>query len=140
MDRRLFVKQSCTMCVAIGAGLVIGSISSCATLPVYKTAIADNKLSIPETLFANSDFQIIQPKDFFYNIGLRKEQGGSYTALLLKCTHHDNQLIAMGNGFKCNLHGSVFDNEGQVTVGPARAALHKYHTEVLAGQIIIHIS
>ncbi|MDB5154973.1 MAG: Rieske (2Fe-2S) protein [Mucilaginibacter sp.] len=128
------------MCLAVGAGMVIGSLSSCATLPIYKTATADNKVSVPISLFAQSDFQIIQLKDFFYNIGLRKEKDGAYTALLLRCTHADNQLTPMGNGFKCNLHGSAFDKEGQVTQGPAEHSLKKYQTEVIADQIIIHLT
>ncbi len=140
MDRRNFVKQSCTVCLAVGAGMVVGSVSSCATLPVYKTTIANNKISVPVSLFAQSDFQIIQPKDFFYNIGLRKESDGTYIALLLRCTHADNQLIATGKGFKCNLHGSAFDPQGQVTQGPAERSLKRYQTEVMANQIIIHLT
>jgi Rieske Fe-S protein len=128
------------MCLAIGAGMVIGSLSSCATLPVYKTAASNNKVSVPVSLFAQSNFQIIQPKDFYYNIGLRKEQDGTYTALLLRCTHADNQLVSTGNGFKCNLHGSAFDQEGKVTQGPAERSLKKYQTEIISDQIIIHLS
>lgn len=140
MDRRNFVKQSCTICLAAGAGMMIGSLSSCATLPVYKTTMADNKVIVPVSLFAQSDFQVIQPKDLFYNIGLQKEKDGSYTALLLRCTHADNQLMPTGNGFKCNLHGSAFNKEGQVTQGPAEHSLKKYQTEVISNQIIIHLS
>lgn len=129
------------MCLAVGAGLVAASsLSSCATLPVYKTTVANNKVTVPVSLFAQSDFQVIQPKDLFYNIGLRKEKDGTYTALLLRCTHADNQLISTGNGFKCNLHGSTFDKEGQVTQGPAERALKKYQTEIIADHIIIHLS
>src|ERR1700748_3082618 len=140
MDRRSFVKQSCTMCLAVGAGMVIGSLSSCATLPVYKTTAANNKVSVPVSLFAQSDFQIIQSKGLYYNIGLRKESNGSYTALLLRCTHADNQLTPTGNGFTCSLHGSAFDNEGHVTQGPAERPLKKYPTQVESNQIIIQIS
>ena len=140
MDRRNFVKQSCTICLAAGAGMMSGSLSSCATLPVYKTTMADNKVIVPVSLFAQSDFQVIQPKDLFYNIGLQKEKDGSYTALLLRCTHADNQLMPTGNGFKCNLHGSAFNKEGQVTQGPAEHSLKKYQTEVISNQIIIHLS
>jgi Rieske Fe-S protein len=128
------------MCLAVGAGMVIGSLSSCATLPVYKTVTANNKISVPVSLFTQNNFQIIQPKDFYYNIGLRKEPDGTYTALLLRCTHADNQLTAMDNGFKCNLHGSAFDKEGKVTQGPAEHALKRYPTEVVSDQIIIHLS
>lgn len=128
------------MCLAIGAGMVVGSLSSCAALPVYKTAINDNKVTVPTDLFANSNFQVIQPQKLYYNIGLSKEADGTYTALLLRCTHADNQLTPTGNGFTCNLHGSKFDHEGHVTNGPAARDLKKYRTEVVSNQIIIHLT
>lgn len=140
MERRKFLKQSCTFCLAAGAGLVIGSFSSCSTLPLYQTSIINNKVSVPLALFAQSGLQIIQPKNSYYNIALKKEENGTFTALLLKCTHADNQLNATGNGFKCNLHGSTFDQEGQVTKGPAQRALKQYPTEIINGQIIIHLT
>src|SRR5271154_1661208 len=102
MDRRKFVKQSCTLCLAVSSGMLVGSLASCASaLPVYKTDMANNKVSVPVSLFTNSDFQVIQPKNMYYNIGLKKEKDGTYTALLLRCTHADNQLTPTGNGFKC---------------------------------------
>jgi Rieske Fe-S protein len=142
MDRRKFVKQSCTACLAVSAGMVIGSLSSCATLPAYKTTIADHKVIVPVDLFANSNFQLIQPKNLYYNIGLRKEADGTYTALLLRCTHADNQLVPSGNGngFTCNLHGSKFNQEGAVTNGPAERGLKRYPTQVVSNQIIINIA
>lgn len=141
MDRRKFVKQSCTVCLAVSAGMVIGSLSSCATLPVYKTAVANKQVSVPTALFAQSNFQLIQPQGMYYNIGLRKEDDGTYTALLLRCTHADNQLTAAGNnGFTCNLHGSQFDKEGHVTHGPAERDLKKYPTQIVSNQIIINLS
>jgi nitrite reductase/ring-hydroxylating ferredoxin subunit len=142
MDRRKFVKQSCTACLAVSAGMMITSLSSCATLPTYKAAIADHKVAVPLDLFANSNFQLIQPKGMYYNIGLRKEADGTYTALLLRCTHADNQLVASANGtgYTCNLHGSKFNQEGQVTNGPADRALKKYPTQVESNQIIINIA
>jgi Rieske Fe-S protein len=141
MDRRKFVKQTCSLCMAAGAGMLVGSLASCgAALPVYKTTVTDNKIAVPVSLFASSDFQLIQPKSLYYNIGLKKEKDGSYTALLLRCTHADNQLTPTGNGFKCTLHGSAFDNEGRVTIGPAERPLKKYPTQIESDQIIIHIS
>lgn len=141
MDRRKFVKQSCSVCLAVGSGMLVGSLASCASvLPVYKTAATNNKISVPVALFANANFRLVQPKNFYYNIGLKKEENGSYTALLLRCTHADNQLTPTGNGFKCTLHGSAFNNEGQVTKGPAEYPLKKYQTQIISGQIIIDIS
>jgi Rieske Fe-S protein len=139
MHRRKFIKQSCSLCVAVGAGMITGSLSGCATLPVYKTGVANNAVSVPVAIFGTTNFQLIQPKNQYYNIGLKKEADGSFTALLLKCTHADNQLMPTGNGYKCDLHGSAFNGEGKVITGPAERPLKKYKTEILSDQIIIHL-
>ena len=126
------------MCLAIGAGLW----ASCgAAMPMVKASISNNQIMVPASLFEKSDFQIISPDRFAYNIALRKETDGSYTALLLRCTHHDNQLITTGNGFRCTLHGSQFDQEGRVTNGPAERPLKKYPTQLNNNnQIIIQLT
>lgn len=125
--------------MALGAGMVISSLSSCAALPAYTTTVDSNQVTVPVSLFAQSDFCVIQPKNFSYNIALHREKDGTYIALLLRCTHADNQLISTGNGFKCELHGSAFDKDGRVTQGPAERSLKKYPTEIRSGKIIIHI-
>jgi len=140
MDRRKFVKQSCSLCLAVSSGMLVGSLASCASaLPVYKTVVTGKKITVPVALFAKSVFRLIQPENSFYNIGLKKENDGSYTALLLRCTHADNQLIPAGNRFRCTLHGSTFDDEGRVINGPAQYPLKKYLTLVTTDQIIICI-
>ena len=129
------------MCLAVSAGMMIDSLSSCATLPVFKTAVNDKKITVPENLFAETNFQLIQPQGMYYNIGLKKEPDGTYTALLLRCTHADNQLSIAGNsGYICNLHGSQFDKEGHVIKGPAERDLKRYPTQVVQNQIIININ
>jgi Rieske Fe-S protein len=140
MDRRKFIQQSCSLCVAVGAGMVVGSLEGCGTLPSYQAAVSNNTVSVPTAIFATTAFQLIQPKNQYYNIGLKKESDGTYTALLLKCTHADNQLIPTGNGFKCDLHGSAFSTEGKVLTGPAERPLKKYNTEIKTDQIIIHLT
>ncbi len=123
-----------------GAGMAVGSLTSCATMPVYQTAVINKKIVVPQSLFDKGNLQIIQPKNMYYNVALKKEPGGTYTALLLRCTHADNQLITTGNGFKCTLHGSAYNQEGQVINGPAERPLHQYPTEINNGQITITIS
>jgi Rieske Fe-S protein len=57
----------------------------------------------------------------------------------MECTHQQNQLIAIPNGFKCNLHGSQFNLEGQVVKGPAERPLKKYKTSMDQGQLVIQL-
>ena len=139
MKRRDFLKSTCSFCVLASSAFVVGSLSSCRKLPIYKTAINENKIAIPVSLFAQTDFKIVRPLKFLYDIALRKEKDGAYTAQLLCCTHAENQLVSTGDGYVCNLHGSKFDKEGKVTKGPAEHSLKKYATEVNDDYIIIFL-
>jgi Rieske Fe-S protein len=62
-----------------------------------------------------------------------------YEALLMQCTHQNNQLTPTGNGFTCSLHGSQFNKDGIVTKGPAENRLKKFSTSVNLDQLIIHL-
>ena len=123
----------------ISTGILMETFSSCATVAIYKTEIADNKIAVPVSLFAKTDLQIINAKNNKYDIALRKEKNGSYSALLLRCTHANNPLMKTGTGFTCSLHGSTFNKEGAVTKGPAEQSLTKYATQLVAEQIIISL-
>jgi Rieske Fe-S protein len=118
----------------------MSSMSSCVSFPIYKTLIIDNKISVPVSLFTYSELQIIRSKTSEYDIALRKEKNETYTAILLRCTHADNQLTSTGNGFVCNLHGSKFDSEGLVIKGPAEFPLKKFSTEIIADNIVITLN
>lgn len=140
MKRRNFIKVSCTLCVGVGAGLgMMELFTSCSQMPIYKTDIVDKTIKIPESLFAESQFQRIRPKGLGYDIGLKKEDDGNYQALLLRCTHADNPLTVTGNGYVCNLHGSRFDSKGNVLQGPAETPLKSYSVAVANGEILIKL-
>jgi len=121
-------------------GMLMNFISACASSQIFKTSIDDKKIQVPISLFTQTPLLIVRPKEFGYDIALRKESNEVFTALLLQCTHADNPLLSTGNGFQCNLHGSRFDINGKVTKGPAELSLTKFKTEILFDQIIIHLN
>lgn len=140
MERREFLKKACVICAALNSGILLSSLSSCASFPVYDTVINDKKISVPSSLFVKEKVQIIRANDFTYDIALEKQKDGSYLALLLRCTHASNQLNFTGNGFVCPLHGSNFDLRGGVTQGPAKRPLEKLKTQVMENNVIIYLS
>ena len=58
-----------------------------------------------------------------------KVNDGSYSALLLMCTHRSCGLDVGGYVYTCPCHGSEFDLKGEVITGPAEEALIKFKTE-----------
>jgi Rieske Fe-S protein len=139
MERRSFIKTGCSLCMAIGSGLAMSTFSSCAP-SVYKTNISGNKIAVPLALFEQNKLQIIRAENYEYDIAVRKDDNENFVALLMRCTHADNQLTNNGNGFTCSLHGSIFDKDGSVKKGPAERALKNFVTEKISDQLIIHLS
>jgi len=105
----------------------------------FKTSQTNNKVSVPLTELANTDFKLVRLKNFGYDIGLQKQVDGSYLALALICTHASNPLTKTGNGYACSLHGSRFDNEGNVKKGPAERSLVKLQSQQLGDQLEIQL-
>lgn len=140
MERREFLRTSCSLCLALAAGVAFSPLGSCTSTRVYRTTVSNNTITVPASLFAESDVQLVRPDGLSYDVALRRMEDGSYLALLMQCTHADNQVISTGNGYYCNLHGSRFDAAGAVTKGPAEHSLKKLKTEIVSDNVIIHFS
>ena len=141
IERRQFIRSSCNLCLLGVSGILLGQLPACspAAFNVIKADIADNQLQLPLELFAKSGFQLVRPKGWYYDIAVTKKTDSTYQALLLQCTHQENQLTTTGNGYQCSLHGSVFDKDGQVKKGPASKALDSYAVTVLNDHLFINI-
>jgi Rieske Fe-S protein len=122
------------------AGFSLTQIIGCATtFPIYKTSIAKGDLNVPLNLFENSPLQIVRPAGWYYDVAVQKNPDNSYTALLLQCTHQENQLTPTGTGYHCSLHGSDFDKQGNVRKGPAEQPLHHFETSVNNDIVSVHV-
>ena len=75
----------------------------------------------------------------FYDIAVQKKEDNSFSALLLLCTHQENQLTITNKGYSCALHGSNFDKDGHVLKGPAERPLEHLSTIVSGNNLIIQI-
>lgn len=142
MERRQFIKSSCNVCMLAAAGYLLPKLEGCspATYAVFKTDIVDKKITIPLTMFATSPIQFVRPKGWYYDIAVQKRDEDHYTALLLQCTHQENQLTPAGNnGYTCSLHGSQFDVNGIVRKGPAEKRLEQYTTKIQNNNLVIEI-
>jgi nitrite reductase/ring-hydroxylating ferredoxin subunit len=141
MQRKDFIKSTCNFCLLGAAGLLLPDLIGCSpAIPVFKTTVINNnQIQIPLTIFDRSPIQFIRPKGWYYDIAIQKKEDSTYSAILLKCTHQDNQLIAVGNGFSCSQHGSQFDKTGKVKKGPAEKPLREYTTVINQGLLIITV-
>ncbi len=141
MQRRTFVKNGCQACLLSAAGMVLPQLMACsaAKYSVYKTQIKNKGIEVPLTLFDTASLQIVRPNGWYRDIAVQKKDDGSYTALLLACTHQENALTITGNGYHCNLHGSEYDRNGKVKKGPADVSLTRYQITLQPDALIIHV-
>ncbi len=141
MDRKEFLKRGCQTCFFGTAALLLPSLTGCgpAAFNIYKTMVTNNAIELPLSLFEKNSLQIIRPQGWQYDIAVQKNPEGDYTAILMECTHMENQLTASQNGFSCSLHGSRFNAEGEVIKGPAEFPLKKYSTSIHHDTLILSI-
>jgi len=142
MERRNFIKTGCRFCLLAAAGSVLPSFLTYANPKnkVYKTGLNENnELVIPLSLFETGNLQFVRVKKWYYDIAVHKEEDETYTAILMKCTHMDNQLNITGSGFRCSLHGSEFDKKGEILKGPAEIPLKTYTTITDNDNLLIKI-
>jgi Rieske Fe-S protein len=141
MERRNFLKSSCNICLLAATGYFLSELTACspAAYQVIKTEIINDEIQIPVASFMQSTMQFVRPKGWYYDIAVRKKEDNTYQALLMQCTHQENQLTPTGNGYTCSLHGSQFNKEGKVTKGPAENSLKGYTTSLNQENLIIHI-
>jgi Rieske Fe-S protein len=138
MERREFIRTSGALCASVAAAGLLGSmLSSCVSFPAYKTTSLDNIVTVPVSLFAATNIQIIRANNYLYDIALKKEGDGAYNAFLLECTHASNPLTFTGDKFRCSLHGSTYDQKGNVEHGPAVKSLKHLPVIVSSNEIRI---
>ena len=125
MDRRLFLKTSCTLCGLAGT---VAFIESC----------KKNKISTtPQGPTVNFTLDLSQPANTSLNTSgnslasqgvIIVNTGGTFTAIAQRCTHAGCSVAyaKSSNNFVCPCHGGTFDINGKVTGGPPPAPLKKY--------------
>ena len=128
MNRRNFIQQSCFACLATSAGLSILTLESCSTTQVITAVPENGKVLVDLALFANDKKAlIVRTKQLEHDILVLKTEN-NYHALYLQCTHQNNPVNYNSGGIVCNAHGSQFDLQGVVKVGPADKALKRFTT------------
>lgn len=140
MDRRNFLKSSCTFCLAAtGVAAITSLLQSCASMYVFNGSINDNSISIPISELSEKESLIVKAKNASADIALIKNKSGEWKALLMMCTHASNPITFYGSGFRCNVHFSEFNLEGIPQSGPAQKPLKLLRTEKTEEAIVIRL-
>lgn len=122
LSRREFLTRS-TLAVA-GAAAVAAGCGDGQFGPVAVTPPAGSfsikVSSVPALATVGQLVQIGPPSQF---VAAKRTGPSSFVAISTVCTHEGCPTFIRSNQFACDCHGSRFDNNGAVIVGPARTNL-----------------
>ncbi len=131
LTRRNFIRQASVL----GAGACcIGALSAIEGCTTSLEAIGTEKsivetpgqISILKSAVAGQSYMKLSSSKFKDPIFLNVNADGSYTAVLMNCTHKGCGLSASQGKFVCPCHGSEFDLTGHVLKGPAKTDLQNF--------------
>lgn len=148
MKRKEFVKKTGAAALLISMGLML---DSCTDDSEEMTPDDDNDdgddddntvtfnlAQDPFDVLQNDDGWLLHPSENILLVNV----GGDIRAFTSVCTHSgcvDDWTYA-SSSFTCNCHGSMFNNKGEVTSGPAASNLKEYGVEVEGESVTITIS
>ena len=145
MDRRKFIKNSCTACLtatALGAAL-----SSCTPTKFISGKLGKDGLTVDTDEFilkqnGKQSFRpyiIVRNEALQYPICVYRMSETSYSALWMRCTHQGAELQVSGDYLQCTAHGSEFDNKGTVKNGPADRNLRNFPVSISGKELFIDL-
>lgn len=137
MERRDFIIKGCSLC--FGGTLISVFLESCQSIPIFKTISQNKKINIPLDQFRKNNFLIVRPENVAYDIVVIKQNETEYHSYVMLCTHADNPLRFNGKKFSCSLHGSIFNNNGEVEKGPAEKPLLSLITQLENNSLTIKL-
>lgn len=145
MDRRKFIKNSCTACISAAAlGAVL---SSCISTKYISGKLGKDGLTVGMDEFIVTQngkqtyrsYIIIRNEALQYPICVYRLNEEGYSALWMRCTHQGTELQAAGDHLQCTAHGSEFDNKGTVKNGPADRNLRDFPVTVSNNELFIDL-
>jgi Rieske Fe-S protein len=138
MHRREFVKLStgCALLLAVGG---LGTLQGCTAAKIYNTTVTENQCRIPLSEFLTDKMRTLRIPKWKYDILVVKKGEKDFNAILLECTHRRYELNVNAKGINCPAHGSAFNFEGKVLVGPATEPLKKFDTYIDGKDLVVKV-
>ncbi len=145
MDRRIFVKKTCTLC--LGGSLLTNMLSACGSTHYVDGTMEPSGISVlPAEFLLQKDnpnsflpYIVVRNESLEYPICVYRFSENEYTALLMKCSHQGTELQVFGDQLHCPAHGSEFSSKGLVTQGPAESGLRAFRVSQLPEKILIEL-
>jgi Rieske Fe-S protein len=152
VTRRDFCLKACQVTSIAAAGGILGSIlQSCSqpnnpadtpSLPTINGTVTNGTIAI-STASGSPIAGVGSAALVQYSSGsilIAHTAAATFVAVSAICTHQGCLISGYSGGtYTCPCHGAQYNTSGQVTRGPAPAALHTYPTTVASDQVLITI-
>jgi Rieske Fe-S protein len=147
MQRKEFLQTCGYACLGmVGLGTVL---QSCGTTKAVSGEVTDKRITVPLAQFAVTKngqvssyrrYIVVRNERLNYPIVVYRDSATVYNALLLRCTHQNNELNVSGELLSCPAHGSEFNAKGEVINGPAASKLRQFVTTTDAQNLYIELA
>jgi Rieske Fe-S protein len=145
MNRRKFIKNSCTACLSATALAAV--MPSCTSTRYISGTLGKDGLTVDTNEFVTKQnnkttyrsFIIVRNESLQFPICVYRFSDKEYSALWMRCTHQGTELQASGDYLHCTAHGSEFNNKGTVKTGPADRNLRNFPVTVSNNQLFIDL-
>lgn len=138
VERRTVLWGGLVAAAATAAGVTAGSALALARRPAGSPA---DSVSHGLVIAAVDDIVVGSSKSFTMPNGtpayLLRPAPDTFLAFNATCRHQGCPVSYVGPGFRCPCHGATYDENGQVTGGPAPAPLNKIPVKVVEGQVML---
>lgn len=138
VERRTVLRSGLIAGAATAAGVTAGSVLALARRPAGSPA---DSVSHGPVIAAVDDVAVGSSKSFTMPDGkpahLLRPAPDTFLAFNATCSHQGCPVSYVGPGFRCPCHGATYDENGQVTGGPAPAPLVKIPVKVVEGQVVL---
>jgi len=147
MKRKEFVKKTGAAALLISMGVMLDSCTddSEEMTPDDDKDVDENDETVtfdlnqdPFDVLQNNDGWLLHPSENILLVNV----GGDIRAFTSVCTHSGcvDDWSYSSSSFICNCHGSMFNNQGQVTSGPAASNLKEYGVNVDGDSVTITVA
>lgn len=134
IDRRLVITGACAL-LALGG---VGALPASADVNVQKSKkgrITVRLNSIPELSKVGGAVGIGNVRGT--PVAIARTGESTYVAFSLSCPHQGVKVSRVAEGWECSAHGSQFEADGDLVLGPATTRLRRVPIKVSRGRAIV---
>lgn len=140
MDRRDFVRRLTAAGPAALACAGVLPLGACAGVPYLVGEPGEGSVRVPLASVPEGSGAFVRLPGEDRPVYLHRGEGDEWIALLARCTHRGCQPEPVADRLVCPCHGSEFDLEGRVLLGPAERPLVRYPVEVRGAHAVLRLT